>query len=679
VSRVAWLSDRVLLIAGSFPLGANVTFDTAAVDYPKHAGLLDFRIMSMEGFAAPGLEMNERSWLMVAVAPATSSARQSAGSRSIWADGNSATVESARMADCLTDLRTLVRETFAPLDVHQRHRVIEFLVDSTSTTWSPAAPGNGSSNVSRGKAEESVSANHLAQRLRLSKGLHIVREMLRERSRRCELKHDHAQGLAVEAMLAIDETAFYIDGWLCDVEAPLVRLTAVSPEGERIELLDKVVRYPRPDVQEYFAAAMGQIEAHHGFLAYFNSRTPSMLANGWVVEMEAQSGDSMEERAPVAISDVNRIRELVLNDMDHDPSADQGLLRKHIAPAMSRLQDRCVRRVHLESVSQYGGPPRKPQVSIVIPLYRRIDFLEHQMAQFAHDPEIQGADLIYVLDSPEMAKELEAQARRLFRLYKVPFRVLILSHTGGYSTANNIGSDQARGDLLMLVNSDVLPERPGWLSKMVTFYRSLDHPGAVGAKLIYEDDSLQHAGLYFDRPLGSSVWSNEHYHKGLHRDLPDADVARPVSAVSAACLMIETELFRSVGGLSGHYVQGDYEDSDLCLRLYAEGRKNWYFPGSVLYHLEGQSYPSTMRRLHRDYNQWLFNATWGPAIEASAEAFDRYGRAVGTRETQAVKGLLPNDVPVSVTPTALKVARQRKARNGNAKHASEPPAVISKS
>jgi GT2 family glycosyltransferase len=165
------------------------------------------------------------------------------------------------------------------------------------------------------------------------------------------------------------------------------------------------------------------------------------------------------------------------------------------------------------------------------------------------------------------------------------------------------------------LNSDVLPTEAGWLSKLTEFYRSLEAPGAIGPKLIYEDNSLQHAGLYFERLPGFRGWTNEHYYKGLHSDLPEANIARQVPAVTGACLMVDARLYAAVGGMSGLYIQGDYEDSDLCLRLSGVGRQNWYFPRVALFHLEAQSYPTPIRQLNYDYNRWLFNEIWAESIQ----------------------------------------------------------------
>ena len=158
---------------------------------------------------------------------------------------------------------------------------------------------------------------------------------------------------------------------------------------------------------------------------------------------------------------------------------------------------------------------------------------------------------------------------------------------------------------------------------MIGFYDSTPNVGALAPKLLYEDDSIQHAGMYFDRPPGAQVWSNEHYFKGLYRDLPAANVARPVPAVTGACMMIAATLYRQLGGLRGRYIQGDYEDSDLCLRLRDMGHESWYLPDVELYHLEGQSYPSTERELTSEYNKWLHTSIWHEAIVDVMEAHVR--------------------------------------------------------
>ena len=80
-------------------------------------------------------------------------------------------------------------------------------------------------------------------------------------------------------------------------------------------------------------------------------------------------------------------------------------------------------------------------------------------------------------------------------------------------------------------------------------------------------------------------------------------------------MMVERDLYERVGGLSHRYVQGGYEDSDLCLRLIEEGREHWYMPGAELYHLEDQSYPKDDRQRTTFYNMWLHTELWNESME----------------------------------------------------------------
>ena len=234
-----------------------------------------------------------------------------------------------------------------------------------------------------------------------------------------------------------------------------------------------------------------------------------------------------------------------------------------------------------------------------------------------------------MLDSPELARDLNKVAAGLHELYELPFRVAILSRNGGFSLANNLGASVARGRTLLLLNSDVLPLRPHWISRMSAFYDATPNIGALGAKLLYEEDSLQHAGMYFALESESLLWGNQHYLKGFARNFAPANVARPVPAVTGACMMIDRALYEEVGGLDHSFVQGGYEDSDLCLRLIELGRQNWYLPQAELYHLEQQSFPTAdeYRWLATRYNTWLQTHRWRGLIEELMTAQDTERRA----------------------------------------------------
>jgi GT2 family glycosyltransferase len=486
------------------------------------------------------------------------------------------------------DLRGFLRERLAELGREDREATMGLLEELAA-----AHPGNDPLGFSASRA--------------------LAREGLREPSPPAVVDRDEPQGLHFDSVLALSETGFYVRGWARDGQAEPVRLTAVSPEGSRVELLPRIYRDPRPDVDSFYEEPTRTGADGTGFLGYCETRSPSLLSTGWLLEMENALGVTREVPGPQVSRDLLAARSAILSDLHKESRWDTALM-DHVAPAVSLIQEQLEAATEIERVSQYGEPPQSPTVSIVVPLYGRIDFLEHQLAQFVHDPEMREADLIYVLDSPELAPALENAAGQLFELYGLPFRVATLSQNGGYSVANNRGASLAEGRLLLLLNSDVLPDEPGWLREMARFYDEHE-VGALGPKLLFEDDTLQHAGIRFQRPPGGGAWENEHYFKGLHRDLAAANVTRAVPAVSGACLMIDRKLFEEVDGLRGMFVQGDYEDTDLCLRLRQEGHEAWYLPEVELYHLEGQSYALETRTAMSRYNVWLHTRLWDEEIE----------------------------------------------------------------
>ena len=116
-------------------------------------------------------------------------------------------------------------------------------------------------------------------------------------------------------------------------------------------------------------------------------------------------------------------------------------------------------------MTEFGEQPESPEISIVIPLYKRVDLIEQQLAEFVLDPEIARS-------RPRLRARLAgAEGRaavsgvRLFPVYRVPMRIAILERNVGFAGANNAGASIARGRLLMLMNSDVLPDKPGWLER----------------------------------------------------------------------------------------------------------------------------------------------------------------------------------------------------------------------
>lgn len=523
-------------------------------------------------------------------------------------------VEPAESGSKFSDLRTFMRESLTAREPSTRNAILEFLT-------------------------QTCLADQATAQIELSIGLHAIREALRERRSPSTIAKDVPQALYIETIVRVDATGFYIRGWARDTTSSSTRFTAISPEGARIDLGDRFHRYPRPDLDEFYGTPAGE---DLGLLAFFDASLPSALANGWVFEAVNAEGSAIEFEGPPVGEDARIGRDVILADLYHERPGAHGFTEAHLHPALSRIQARYGLGGRVDRVVQFGTPPPAPDISVIVPLYGRIDFVEQQLAQFVHDAAFRTIDLIYVLDSPELADELVEFAGALEPLYRLPFRVVLLDRNSGFALANNMGASVAKGRLLVLMNSDILPGKPGWLRTMQEYYDATPDVGALGPKLLYEDGSVQHAGLFFYYDRAAREWNNDHYFKGMHGSLPAANIARKVPAVTAACMMIDAKLYASAGGLQGSYVQGDFEDSDLCLRLFQQGYRSWYLPRAELYHLEGQSYPSSMRKWTGRFNRWLHTHLWGSLIPAVMAELD-----------PAAPGAAPTTESVSIRSSSM--------------------------
>jgi GT2 family glycosyltransferase len=166
-----------------------------------------------------------------------------------------------------------------------------------------------------------------------------------------------------------------------------------------------------------------------------------------------------------------------------------------------------------------------------------------------------------------------------------------------------------------------LPTAYGWIEPLAGRLQE-DGVGATGPMLLYEDDSIQHAGMYFTQDSASDHSVNRHYFKGYPRTFASAHETRIVPALTGACLMITRPTFEKIGGFSTDYVIGDYEDSDICLKLRQEGLLCLYCGNVALYHLERQSmerHEGYRHAVYR-YNALLHHRRWESVLAGLRDA-----------------------------------------------------------
>ena len=283
-------------------------------------------------------------------------------------------------------------------------------------------------------------------------------------------------------------------------------------------------------------------------------------------------------------------------------------------------------RVHLRGLGedvnvQDGFPPgfykvaygfRRQMVSIVIPSRDHASDLKQCVQSIVERSSYDRYEIIIVENgSVEAATgELYEELRR-----REGIRVITWQRPFNYSSINNFAAEAAEGEVLLFLNNDMQVISGDWLERM------LEHAlrreiGAVGAKLYYPDDTIQHAGVVL-LPDGNVL----HRHRFLPRAARGYQsklcVVQNMSAVTGACMMVRKKVFEEAGRFDERY-EVIYGDIDLCMKIREKGYRIVWTPYAELYHHElktrgHDALPDNEERAKREVS--LFRAGWGHVLE----------------------------------------------------------------
>ena len=231
----------------------------------------------------------------------------------------------------------------------------------------------------------------------------------------------------------------------------------------------------------------------------------------------------------------------------------------------------------------FSLPNPLPIVSCIIPAKNHAD-LTRKCLEGVLKSGYQNLEIILVDNG-----STEQEALDLCSQYeRVPnVKVIHWDKPFNYSEINNMAANRSTGEYLLLLNNDVEPISSDWLKTMLG-YASQKDVGCVGAKLLYPNRTIQHAGVVL---LGNGVAGHLHVHENQDSQgyFDDINLPRTVSAVTGACLMIRKELFFHVGGFNEKDLHVAFNDVDLCLKVMESGYRNVFVPYALLYHHESIS------------------------------------------------------------------------------------------
>ena len=264
-----------------------------------------------------------------------------------------------------------------------------------------------------------------------------------------------------------------------------------------------------------------------------------------------------------------------------------------------------------------------PRASIVIPVYNQATYTLACLRALAEHPPAMACEIIVVDDGS--ADETSAWMPQIGGL-----RYHRRATNGGFIAACNDGAALAKGDYLVLLNNDTVPQ-PGWLDALLSTFDTEAGVGLAGAQLVYPDGRLQEAGgVVFD---DGSAWN---YGRFDSPDDPRYASLRDADYCSGAAIAVATALFRDLGGFDTRYAPAYYEDTDLAFAVRARGLRVVYQPTSRVVHLEGITSGTDTGSGVKAYqvrNRGVFAAKWRHVLahQPPAGSVPTAGSVVRTR------------------------------------------------
>ena len=307
---------------------------------------------------------------------------------------------------------------------------------------------------------------------------------------------------------------------------------------------------------------------------------------------------------------IKHISKILYHDLDDDRNDKEQVIdylnNKGLKFKIKTNQDK------ISNVVEYI-PSGKSLISIIIPTKDHADILKNCLESIYKKTTYKNYEII-VIDNNSEEEETFKLLKEYDKKYK-NFKYKRIECEFNYSYLNNEAVKLASGDFVLLLNNDTEVITEEWLDIMVG-YAGLSHVGAVGVKLIFPDETLQHAGVVMGK---GGLVGHIHYSKPKDYVANQCELLVPYnySVCTAACLMIEKKKYLEVNGLE-EKLKVAFNDVDFNLKLLEKGYYNVFLPNVSLYHYESKSrgLDTTVEKQKRFAFEWAFIAEkWKKYIE----------------------------------------------------------------
>jgi O-antigen biosynthesis protein len=261
----------------------------------------------------------------------------------------------------------------------------------------------------------------------------------------------------------------------------------------------------------------------------------------------------------------------------------------------------------------------EPKISMVIPNRDNYLTLKCFLDSIFNKSTYSNFELI-IVENGSVQKDIFTYYDFLLKNPKV--KIIEWKEEFNFSSVNNYGEANATGDVILLLNNDLEVISENWLERMLEHCLRSDI-GAVGAKLIYPNNTIQHAGVIVGM-FGAAGHSQKYYDRSSPGYYYRLICNQNYSALTAACLMVRREVFKQVGGLDPAF-KVEFGDVDFCLRILHHGYRNLWTPFAELYHHESLTRGANDTKEKKQLNEHevaLFQDRWADFLKKGDPSYN---------------------------------------------------------
>ncbi|WP_281929903.1 hypothetical protein [Roseibium album] len=397
-------------------------------------------------------------------------------------------------------------------------------------------------------------------------------------------------------------------GWLLNPEdhVDAVHLRA----GNTFARLDETwTSLNRPDVTKAFEdlspflrGAGGQ--NRHGFLVCVGELDTCLKEKPY---LEIVLKDGRSAYAPLALGQTtlrSALRRLVAG-LDPAVASETDIIERQFLPILGTA-------VSPEpSVADFldiGAVPETASRSIVVGLDGAVEKIRTLLPILALDPFLRGTPIVLSASSSVLSEQLQ-EIKRIATLYGMAVRTVAARNVEDKLDALQAGMETAPSDMVVCLNSSVVPLVPGWLEPLVSAYQEREGSCLVTPTILYEDDTIRWAGTWIDKEGGSHVLK-QHYVGYPRRTLLGAESCEVVASTFDCCVLPKSALPES-GGFARSYLGTDEKGMDATLKLRRWGLKSYWVPQVEMVHPEdGRGSERLWNKIVGQHDRSQFERTW---------------------------------------------------------------------